>query len=121
MSHLRSLLLVPLTLLALGCGDDSDDAAGSGSTISCRVESSGDALQCIEYSVPPEAAAATRDGCTAGGGTLVASCPRENRLGTCTSHIGSTLTIVTRYYTGGLTPDTAEQLCSGMGGSWVPG
>src|SRR5512134_3648496 len=98
MSPFCSLPLVLLTLLALGCGDDSDDSGANAAPISCRVESPGDALQCIEYSVPPEAAGATRDGCTAGGGTLVASCPRENRLGTCTSRVGDTLTIVTRYY-----------------------
>lgn len=102
---------------ACGGGDD-DDAAGA--TISCRVESAGNAVQCLEYTVPPEAVTATRDGCTAGGGTLVASCSKENRLGTCTTPIGSTLTLVTHYYSGGLTTDTAQQLCSGNGGSWAP-
>jgi hypothetical protein len=105
-------------LLAACAGDDDDDAAGT--TIACRVESSGNALQCLEYTVPPDAVGATRDGCTAGGGTLVTACPTENRLGTCTTHVGSSITLVTRYYSGGLTADTAQQICSGGGGSWVP-
>lgn len=103
-------------LVAACAGDDDDDAAAS--TISCRVGSS-DTLQCLEYTVPPDAAAATRDGCTAGGGTVVAACPKENRLGTCTLHVGG-ITLVTHYYSGGLTTDTAQQICAGSGGSWTP-
>jgi hypothetical protein len=119
--HLRQVLNLALgaCFLAACGGGDEDDAAGA--TISCRVESAGNAVQCLEYTVPHDAVAATRDGCTAGGGTLVASCAKENRLGTCTTHIGSTLTLVTHYYAGGLTTDTAQELCSGNGGSWAPG
>jgi len=107
-------------LLVVACaGDDDDDAVST--TVSCRVESAGNAVQCMEYTVPPDAVAATRDGCTAGGGTLVAACPKENRLGSCTLHLGSSITLVTRYYSGGLTLDTAQQICSGSGGSWTPG
>ena len=112
--------LVLGALLTVACGADDDDDSAAGATVSCSVESAGDARQCIEYSVPPDAIAATRDGCTAGGGTLVAACPTAARLGTCTTHVGSTLTIVTHYYSGGLTLDTAEQLCSGSGGSFRP-
>lgn len=113
------LLSIPLSLVA-GCGDDDADD-GDGGAISCRLDAEAKPQQCLEYSVPPDAAAATRDGCTAGGGTLVASCPSANRLGTCTAHVGSTITIVTRYYANGLTLDTAAEICSGTGGSWAPG
>ena len=112
-------LLLGLLLLA-GCGGgDDDDAAAA--TISCRVESPGNAVQCQEYTVPPDAVTATRDGCTAGGGMLVASCPKEDRIGSCTLHVGGGITLVTRYYSGGLTPDTAQQICTGTGGTFTPG
>jgi hypothetical protein len=115
----RFLLLLLGASLFLGCGGGDDDE-DDGATISCRVESAGNALQCLEYTVPPDAVAATRDGCTAGGGMLVTSCPKENRIGTCTMHPGGGLTLVTHYYSGGLTTDTAEQLCSGGGGTFEP-
>jgi hypothetical protein len=119
MSRLRSLLFTLFAVLPLGCGGDDGDEEGAGSKFSCRVES-GNTLQCLEYTVPPEAATTARDGCTAGGGTLVASCPLENRLGTCTNEVADALTIVTRYYAGGLTLETAEQLCTSSGGTFAP-
>jgi hypothetical protein len=119
MSRLRSLLLTLFAVLPLGCGGDDGDEEDAGSKFSCRVES-GNTLQCLEYTVPPEAATTARDGCTAGGGTLVASCPLENRLGTCTNEVADALTIVTRYYAGGLTLETAEQLCTSSGGTFAP-
>jgi hypothetical protein len=121
MSRLGSLLTALFVALPLGCSGDDDSDAADGSKFSCRVESSGNALQCLEYTVPPEAATAARDGCTTGGGMLVAACPVENRLGTCTNHVGPGLTLVTRYYAGGLTLETAEQLCTGSGGTFAPG
>ena len=117
---MRQSLSLLLASLLTGCGSgDDDDAAGA--TVSCQVESAGDAVQCLEYTVPPDAVSATRDGCVAGGGMLVARCPQENRIGTCTMHPGGGVSLVTRYYSGGLTLDTAEQICSGGGGTFTPG
>ena len=111
-----------LGLLLPGCGDDDDGGGGpAGTTVSCRVESAGNALQCIEYRVPPDAVAATRQGCTAGGGTLVGACPTADRLGTCSTFTSSTVSVVTHYYSGGITMDSAMQICSASGGTWRPG
>jgi hypothetical protein len=106
--------------LVVACGDDDSDKGSDSPIVSCWVESPDRALQCIEYGVPPEAVDEAREGCTAGGGTVVSSCPTADRLGTCTLEVSSRITLVTHYYSGGLIPDTAEQLCSSSGGSWDP-
>lgn len=118
MRNFLSLLCGAALLVSCGSGDDDDDAAGA--TISCQVESAGNAVQCLEYTVPPSAVSATRDGCTVGGGMLVPSCPKQDRIGTCTLHAGGGVMLVTHYYTGGLMPDSAERICSGSGGTFTP-
>lgn len=104
-----------LLLATSACGDDDDGGGGggggsSGSVLSCDTPAKS---ACFEVAVPPGSGQqAAADQCTAGGGIVGTGCPTASVIGECKG------TIHYFYYTGYSGLDQAEQVCTGLGGTW---
>jgi hypothetical protein len=98
-------------------GDDGSGGSGSGTVkLICQVEDAGEVIGCNEHTVPRAAEETSREACTMEGGTLVDECPTENFVGKCSLVMGS---LVMHYYTTTGDAADAEQLCTGLGGTWT--
>jgi hypothetical protein len=110
---------------APACSDDGDDGGSGGSSGSGGSTGTGGSsagifscdtptdFACFELQVPPGGVQAATDQCTADGGTPGTGCSTASLIGECQSapHY--------YYYTGFSGLDQAEQVCTGLGGTWV--
>jgi hypothetical protein len=119
--------LLSCVLATSGCsgGDDDGGSGGSGgsgaggsggsggsgaSTFSCNDTAN---FACFELQVPPGGVQAATDQCTADGATPGTACPTAGVIGECqgSPHF--------YYYPGFSDIDQAQQVCTGLGGTWV--
>jgi hypothetical protein len=95
-----------------GTGGSSADLV----QIYCQLEDATGAVRgCDQHSIPEAAADASREGCTAAGGTVVDECPSEGRIGQCSLEMGA---VIFNYYEPD-DPAELETLCTGLGGTWT--
>lgn len=93
-----------------GAGGSSGTGGSGGGIFSCETPTD---FGCFELQVPPGGLQAATDQYTNDGGTPSTGCPTVSLVGECQSNPHY------YYYDGFSGLDQAQQVCEGLGGTWV--
>lgn len=126
-SIFKTLLVVLPLSFVIACGDDDDDddeaAATAGTeTTTCTIEAAG-FVSCSAYTEISSALKTELDSnCTDTlSGTVAATCPTENALGSCTVPAEGSTPAFTQTYYPDYTAEAGQTACESedIGGTWT--
>ena len=123
--HLSVVLSISIVIFALivgtsfiGCFDDDDDSFDAACNF---IDSATSYHMCLDFSDTEDASeSGVENACNEMDGTVVAECPSEGLLGTCTFSEEGEDFVAYYYSDGNVTAELAQNACGILEGTWDP-